>query len=458
MINQVSANYNTYNTEMPRPFSDFNALRGNYYFSAPVQTDEDKKHRSAKLGATIATSAIVLGFGVLALMKGLPKGFTRKIENLRTVLEEKVAKLSDEAKSSRMAGFYKYSLNKAEKASEYLNSVNNASTFKDILFGRLMRKTKPTRKIAEKITAVFERFSRKTVVGGYNNAYNRFNRMYEVFGAADNKIILENADKVVTINGKTLTAKEWLKLISGKKLDMSQAFNSYFGKDAVNMRYQTTKKSMSDLEKKVWELSFGDVKNNYKNKEIYDTFLPEAILDGSKSSLKKQVNWYRDIIAGNSDKPGHLDEIMEIYRHLLPPAEFQKLQRASDSAVKKLDRAVLLETDKFFDKLRDLELGSAPTDFLSMVTGLVTVGAGLTKAEDNDERISVSLKYGIPALSAIATSLYLGATLVSGGSAFVLSTISGLLMNKVGTKVDEYRQKQLLAKQSPQTESTAKAV
>ena len=149
---------------------------------------------------------------------------------------------------------------------------------------------------------------------------------------------------------------------------------------------------------------------------------------------------------------------MEIYRHLLPPAEFQKLQRASDSAVKKLDRAVLLETDKFFDKLRDLELGSAPTDFLSMVTGLVTVGAGLTKAEDNDERISVSLKYGIPALSAIATSLYLGATLVSGGSALVLSTISGLLMNKVGTKVDEYRQKQLLAKQSPQTESTAKAV
>ena len=459
MISQVSANYNnTNNTEMPRSFNQFNTLRSSYYFTAPLTTDEDKKHKSAKLGVTIATSALVVGFGVLALMKGLPKGFTQKINNLRQILEEKVAKFSDDAKSSRMTKFYEFSLKKAEKASEYLNSVNNASAFKDILFAKLMRKTKPTQKIAEKITSMFERFSRKTVIGGYNNAYNRFNRMYEVFGAADNKIIAENADKVVTINGKTLTAKEWLKIISGKKIDMSQAFNSYFGKDAVNMRYQTTKKSMEGLEKKVWDLSLGDLKNNYKNKEVYDTFLPEAVLAGSKSSLKKQVNRYRNIIAGNPDKPGQLDEVMTIYKHLLSPGDYQKLERYSSSAVKKLDRAVLLETDKFFDKLRDLELGSAPTDFLSMVTGLATVGIGLTKAEDNDERVSVSLKYGIPALSAIATSLYLGATLVSGGSALVLATLSGMLTNKIGTEVDEYRQKQLLAKQSQTAEFTAKAV
>lgn len=451
MINQVSA-YNSYSSTVPAAFSDFKLSSNAYYYKLP-QNKEEKKNKSTKLGLSIATSALVLGFGVMAMMKGMPKGVTKKVKNLQKVLEEKVAHLSDEAKSSKMARFYQYSLKKAEKASEYLNSLNNATTFKDILFAKLMRKTKFTTKAAQKITGVFTRFSRKTVLNGYENAHSKFNRMYEVFGAADNKIMAANPERVVTINGQTLTAKEWLKAINDKKLNMSQCFNAYFGKDAVNMRYHQTKKSMENLEKKVWDLSLGDVMNNYKNKEVYDTFLPEAILSGEKSTLKNNVNWYRNIIAGSPEKAGHLDEIMNIYKELLSPKEFEKLKFVSDNAVKKLDKAVVLETDKFFDKLRDLELGSAPTDFLSMVTGLGTVGYGLTKAEDSDERISVSLKYGIPALGAIATSLYLGATLVSGGSALFWSTISGLLLNKAGCRIDEYREKHFV-----QDKSTAKAV
>ncbi len=447
MINTVSAN-TFYNK--PDAFSNFTLTSNAPYLTVPSSTttadSEEKEKHSHKLGITIATSAVLLGFGVLALMKGMPKGFTKKLEKLKGVLEKRLDKLSEEAKTSRMAGFYRYSLNKTEKAAEYFNSINNASAFKDILFAKLMNKTKATRKIAQKITGVFERFSRKTVLNGYENARNRFNRLYEVFGAADNKIIAANPKKVVTIDGKTLTAKEWLMVINDKKLNMAQTFNGYFGKNAVQGRYKNAKEAMLNLEEKVWDLSFGNVKENYKNKELYDTFLPEAILQNDKSFLQKKVNWYRDIITGSAERDGHLDEIMKIYKELLSPEDFQKMQQTAMAARNKLDRAVQLETDKFFDKLRDLQLGSAPTDFLSMVVGLATVGAGLTKAEDNDERISVSLKYGIPALSAIATSLYLGATLVSGGSALILSTLSGMLMNKVGTKVDEYRQKHLAQK------------
>lgn len=451
MINQVSGNTYYYNTAVPNAFNNFNLTMNAYQTvsQTTVDNNEEKEKHRHKLGLTIATSAVVLGFGVLALMKGMPKGFTKKLENLKGILEKRLDKLSDDAKTSRMADFYRYSLKKTEKAAEYFNSINNASAFKDILFAKLMNKTKPTRKIAEKITGMFERFSRKTVLNGYENARTRFERMYEVFGAADNKIMFANPEKVVTINGKSLTAKEWLKVINDKKLTMSQTFNGYFGKNAVQGRYKNTKEKMVDLEQKVWDLSFGNVKDNYKNKELYDTFLPEAILAKDKAAIKKQVNWYKEIISGSPERAGHLDEIMAIYKELLSPEDYQKLLRVSNAASSKLDRAVVLETDKFFDKLRDLKLGSAPTDFLSMVAGLVTVGAGLTKAEDNDERISVSLKYGIPALSAIATSLYLGATLVSGGSALILSTISGMLMNQIGTKVDEYRQKHIEQKSNP---------
>ena len=177
-----------------------------------------------------------------------------------------------------------------------------------------MNKTKLTGKIAKKITGMFERFSRKTVINGYSNARGRFERLYEVFGAADNKIIAANPEKVVTIDGKTLTAKEWLKVINDKKLNMSQIFNSYFGKKAVQGRYKETKEVMSGLEDKVWDLSFGNVKDNIKNKELYDTFLPEAILQKDKSLLQKKVNWYKNIITGNAEGEGHLDEIMKIYK------------------------------------------------------------------------------------------------------------------------------------------------
>ena len=453
MISQVSAN-SSYNIQKPNAFSSFNLTQSTYYQPVQSAAAEDKEQHSHKLGITIATSAVLLGFGVLAIMKGLPKGFTKKIENLKSVLEQRLDKFSDEAKSSKLANFYKYLFGKTEKAAEYLNSINNACSFKDILFAKLMNKTKLTGKIAKKITGMFERFSRKTVINGYSNARGRFERLYEVFGAADNKIIAANPEKVVTIDGKTLTAKEWLKVINDKKLNMSQIFNSYFGKKAVQGRYKETKEVMSGLEDKVWDLSFGNVKDNIKNKELYDTFLPEAILQKDKSLLQKKVNWYKNIITGNAEREGHLDEIMKIYKELLSPEDFQKMERTAMAARTKLDRAVLLETDKFFDKLRDLQLGSAPTDFLSMVAGLATVGAGLTKAEDNDERISVSLKYGIPALSAIATSLYLGATLVSGGNALILSTLSGMLINKAGTEIDEYRKKHF----QPKSENNTKAV
>ena len=445
MINQVNTSFNT-NVSMPSAYANFKTPPNGYYMTASETTKEEKHKKSHKLGITIASSALILGFGVLTLMKGMPKGFSKKLESLHKFLENKIAKLSEETKSSRMLDFYQYGLKKVETTSEYLNSVNNATTFKDILFSKLLGKNKWSAKAGQKITGLFERFSRRTVLNGYQNAHNRFTRMFEVFGSADNKIIARNPDKVVTIDGKTLTAKEWLKEIAAERLELSEKFNRNFGQKAVNQRYADTKETMKNLDKKVWELSLGNLKDNYKNKELYDTFLPQVILEKDKAALKNIVEGYKNIIVGTPENQAGINKILNIYEQLLPPDEFTQLKYVSERAVNKLNRAVNLETDKFFDKLRDLTLGSAPTDCLSMITGISAIGAGLTKAEDNNERISVTLKYGIPALGTIATSLCMGAALISGGAAFVYSTLSGLCMNKIGTKVDEYREKRLLQK------------
>ena len=145
-------------------------------------------------------------------------------------------------------------------------------------------------------------------------------------------------------------------------------------------------------------------------------------------------------IMGESGK-GALQEIHTIYKKLLPREDYIKLKNTSTRNIKALDDAIKKETDSFFDMERDLTLGSAPTDILSILAAIGAIGVGLSKAENKDQQNTVLLKAGIPAVGAIATSLYFSASLVSGGRAMLYGAISGLAISKLGSMLDEYRKK-----------------
>ena len=107
--------------------------------------------------------------------------------------------------------------------------------------------------------------------------------------------------------------------------------------------------------------------------------------------------------------------------------------------INSLDESIDTETIKYFDKARDLKLGAAPTDVMSILVSAGTVAWLVGKSKDKDEVISASLKYGIPAVGTIATSLYCTTKLISGGKAFVLSMISGWIINRIGEFADNIR-------------------
>ncbi len=115
-----------------------------------------------------------------------------------------------------------------------------------------------------------------------------------------------------------------------------------------------------------------------------------------------------------------------------------------ESAIKSLDNSIDIETVQYVDKARDLRLGSAPTDVLSIVGTVGAVGYYLNKADGKDEKISASLKYGIPAIGAIATSLYSTARLISGGKSMAFGIVSGMIISKIGEAVDNLRKKYAL--------------
>lgn len=145
-------------------------------------------------------------------------------------------------------------------------------------------------------------------------------------------------------------------------------------------------------------------------------------------------------IMGESGK-GAMQEIYTIYKKLLSREDYLKLKNSSTRNIKALDDAIKKETDSFFDMERDLTLGSAPTDILSILAAIGAIGVGLSKAENKDQQNTVLLKAGIPAVGAIATSLYFSASLVSGGRAMLYGAISGLAISKLGSMLDEYRKK-----------------
>src|SRR5574344_1737615 len=126
-----------------------------------------------------------------------------------------------------------------------------------------------------------------------------------------------------------------------------------------------------------------------------------------------------------------------IYKQLLTPEDYSTAKRHTYSAINSLDKSINLETEKLYEKLRDFAIGSVPADILSILASTGFVGIGLAKADNADERTSVALKYGIPVIGAVATSVVCTAGLVSGGTAIILGLLSGEVIKKIGDFTDE---------------------
>ncbi len=174
--------------------------------------------------------------------------------------------------------------------------------------------------------------------------------------------------------------------------------------------------------------------------------------DNTATQMKASIKDVSKIMGENGK--GALEEIYTIYKKLLPREEYQQLKTLSRKNVKYMDDAITKETDSFYDMNRDLKLGSAPTDILSILAAVGAIGVGLSKSENKDQRNTVLLRAGIPAVGAIGTSLYFSASLVSGGRAMLYGAISGLAISKLGEILDKYRKKHFPVKEETPPKAT----
>ncbi len=156
-------------------------------------------------------------------------------------------------------------------------------------------------------------------------------------------------------------------------------------------------------------------------------------------------------------KPGKVEELLSIYKQILSKSDYKKVETAYKAWLKSLDKSIKIETEDFMNKLRDLAMGSAPTDILTVLGSLGILGYNLAKSKDNDQRTSIALKYGIPALAGIGGSLYFNAKLFAGSKALICGSLLSFAINRLGTWADNTLKKYKQAKH-PNVENPPKTV
>lgn len=532
MINSV---YTT-NTVKNSPFSDFKQPQNCYYINTPLDTntqEEIKKKKSHKLGKTITLSALVVGFGTLAIFSGrLNKGATKYLNKWRIALEQKIAK------GGKYQNFYRYALGKTESFLAKTESINNFTTFKDVICQRLMwgknGQRTFTRRIHEGITKMFTKISRSTVNSSYATTQNKFSKLTEHLATLNEEILRKKpADTAVanTINS-----------LNSRIASVNQHLENGFGINARARRLKEVNRATDGLFDYFWNASLSDIKN-FRSKDMWQSYIAETYMLPAKNKLAADTSALRRVISHNisdsykassgfvdelqklvnptdlatneilnsirgsltkykklsganeateraklckeitqnlkkftesfrnvaaeqkyddnalqsvvefsskiekaisNNSKGELEEILTGYKSLLPRDKYLKLKAEIADVVKSLDKSIDIETVQYVDKARDLKLGAAPTDILSILTTVGAVGYYVSKSDNKDERISASLKYGIPAVGAIATSLFCTAKLISGGKAMFLGLASGWVINKIGVFVDDLRKKYAL--------------
>ncbi len=525
MINSVTVS----KTGQSQSFSDFKQPKSGYYFDAKY-LDETKDNKSHKLGITLTVSALLIGFGTLALLRGgFNKSSVKFLDKWKQKLEQKIAK------GDNFKNLYRFVASQIDLFLGKMESINNFTTLKDVFFQRLMwgknGQRGLTKSIHQKVTKYFERIGRKTVNLSYAKTQRKFATLTDYMSDLNAKIIENNP------SNKELAAK--IEKINLKIQNVNENLDKGFGINARLGRLKKIRKASDGLFQFFWDSSLKDL-NNFRSKNMYQSFIAEDYMLPAKMKLMDETNVLRNIITHdisdsyestlkvinniqkfvspldentnkvmnalrenleaykklsgvkeasdrkllnekiianlvklndsfklNPDKyhynsedlisikdhifqvknilkdtsKGQLQELLSEYKSILPNDKYLSLKSKVEAAVKSLDKSIDTETVQYFDKARDLKLGSAPTDVLSILFTMGTVGYYLNKADNKDDRYSVSLKYGIPAVGAIATSLYSTARLVSGGKALIFGLVSGWVMNKIGTMVDDMRKK-----------------
>lgn len=459
----MTSGINTYNNPLVAPQIRFKSQEGSS-IAAPISSiqttleqgvdsfatklNEKKDKKSTKTAIAVGSSVLLLS-GLIAIFN--PRYSPKIMEKLRSLQQHAASQIEKNRNNYFKSKFYKGYKTTMDGVAKGFNAVCNFNSGKDVGFQYLCRDTKKNihlkNKTAEKvvkksdeifvkifkrphewITEVFDNISKATVKGKYKQA---------------NKKILKLEEAINQIKAN-LTPAERIQ-VEAKLIEIEKLKN-YLSEAEIDGRLLKQNDMMQNLERDFMK-KLRAYRNGFKDKFTPNgehakkglNFWAEDALRSQKDKVIQEGNEaISKFIATEESKKGLYNEIIEIIENSQGKDNCALINRRLKQVKSKLNSAKNSECHEYFDKKRDLKLGSAPTDILSALTGLGLCGLAVGTAHNKEERISRLVTTGIPVVVGLATSLVCTAMLFSAASGLLIGGATGLVANFVGNKIDKH--------------------
>lgn len=158
---------------------------------------------------------------------------------------------------------------------------------------------------------------------------------------------------------------------------------------------------------------------------------------------QEKINSFKNLLEIDSYKKGLAQEaITEIKRMFelqggKDSIEYKQALKLMKKMNKNLNTAIECEYIAY-EKLAELQVGSAPTDILGILVPTTIGTVMVVNADDKHERISSTLTKGIPILGGVGVSYYGTTRGFTGFKNLAVSLVTGYLLNILGKETDKF--------------------
>lgn len=411
--------------------------------------DEEKEKPHNKTAITVGAS--VIGLSILVALVN-PKVSSKLIEKLKILGNKYKTKLQKSKGDVKASKFYKFLTNSIEKLNKFVSYTNNVNSVKDTYYKQFCTeeksfygvKNKTIRKCLqsldkgirfvlkkphELISKWGERLARHTVKNKYKNSAAMLDRFEIQLKKYYSQLSAEDKVKFDELMSNIKTRREYFSVQNlenrlSHQGDLMQNLNTDIRRQWVNYKKGFTNKYVKTSE--------------HFNKNL--SFWAQDIMAKKRGAVNTEGKGAVDtLFSYKGGTGGNYNAVLEIIKPHMSADEFKGVQKLAQKAEKGLRKANKSECMDYFDKRRDLTLGSAPTDILTATVGITTGAIALASADDRDKRISRTLTGILPAVAGIGTNIAMTSMLFSGTKSMLIGAATGGVMSLLGSGLDKAR-------------------
>ena len=387
----------------------------------PEQKNEEKKN-SHKTAIRVGSTVLVLS-AFVALLN--PKFSSSLVNKLKT----KSTKAGNKARVDN-SFWGKWNKGKEKLLKGLTNTIqvlNNANSVKDELFQKLCNKTSFTKKIHQSITQGFDKISKHTVLSKYKSVSKQMNTLDDIMQCYKGR--LSESDKI----------------LFEQKLREIDKLQEYFSSAQTKNRLEQQNIIMKNLENDVSakirqakdtiaaKIKGKNIDNEMKFKDTYTFWAEDSLIKERNRIEEEGLNVINSLVGDGKTTKGAYHEMVDLLAPHLNQEEKRAFEESIKHAEKLLKKANTTECIEYFDKKRDLVLGSAPTDVLTAIASLIASGIAIGVADTKEDRLSRIISGALPVFAGLGVSTALTAMLFSGGKGMALGTGSGMALSALGS-------------------------